>query len=50
MYGRNVTTRALLLGKVPAPATAQPFLAEVRGAKAQAAAQGKTEAKEKDRN
>jgi lipid-binding SYLF domain-containing protein len=50
IYGRNVTTRALLLGKVPAPATAQPFLAEVRGAKAQAAAQGKTEAKEKDRN
>jgi lipid-binding SYLF domain-containing protein len=45
MYGRNVTTRALLLGQVPAPAAAQPFLAEVRGAKAQAVAQGKAEAK-----
>jgi lipid-binding SYLF domain-containing protein len=45
MYGRRVTTRALLLGKVPAPAAAQPFLAEIRGAKAQAAAEGKTEAK-----
>ena len=33
MYGRNVTTRALLLGKVPVPAAAQPFLAEVHGAK-----------------
>src|SRR6202162_1863029 len=50
MYKGNVTTRAILLGKVPAPATAQPFLAEVRGAQAQAVAQGKTEAKEKDRN
>jgi len=38
MYGPNVTTRALLLGKVPAPAAAQPFLAEVRGAKAEARA------------
>src|SRR5713101_4741059 len=44
MYGRNVTTRALLLGEMPAPAAAQPFLAEIRGAKAQA----KAEAKEKD--
>jgi Las17-binding protein actin regulator len=35
-YGRKVTTRALLLGKVPAPSAAQPFLAEIRGAKAQA--------------
>jgi hypothetical protein len=33
------------LGKVPAPAAAQPFLAEIRGAKAQAVAEGKTEAK-----
>ncbi len=41
MYGRKVTTRALLLGKVPVPAAAQPFLAEVRGAKAQAVAEGK---------
>jgi lipid-binding SYLF domain-containing protein len=45
IYGRKVTTRALLLGKVPAPSVAQPFLAEVRGAKAQAVAQGKAEAK-----
>src|ERR1700731_2337903 len=49
MYGRKVTTRALLLGKVPAPSAAQPFLAEIRGAKAQAVAEGKAEAKEKDR-
>jgi len=56
MYGRKVTTRALLLGKVPAPAVARPFLAEIRGAKAQAVAvaEGKTEAKaeakEKDKD
>jgi len=54
MYGRKVTTKALLLGKVAIPAAAQPFLAEIRGAKAQAVAQGKTEAKaeakEKDKN
>src|SRR6202047_586663 len=53
MYGRKVTTRALLLGKVPPPSAAQPFLAEIRGAKAQAVAEGKaeakSEAKEKDR-
>ena len=49
MYGRNVTTRALLLGKVAAPAAAQPFLAEIRGAKAHAVAEGKAEAKEKDK-
>ena len=53
IYGRNVTTRALLLGKVPVPAAAQPFLAEVHGAKAQAVAEGKaatkSEAKEKDK-
>jgi lipid-binding SYLF domain-containing protein len=47
IYGRKVTTRALLLGKVPAPAAAQPFLAEIRGAKAQAV--GTAEAKEKDK-
>jgi lipid-binding SYLF domain-containing protein len=35
MYG-DVTTRALLLGEVPVPAAAQPFLAQVQGAKAQA--------------
>jgi SH3 domain-containing YSC84-like protein 1 len=36
IYGRNVTTRAILLGKVAAPSVAKPFLAEVREAKAQA--------------
>jgi SH3 domain-containing YSC84-like protein 1 len=41
IYGRKVTTRALLLGKVPAPAAAQPFLAEIRKAKAQAVAGSK---------
>ncbi len=35
MYG-DVTTRALLLGEVPVPAAARLFLAEVRGAKAEA--------------
>jgi len=45
IYGRKVTTRALLLGKVPVPTGAEPFLAEVRGAKAQAVAEGKAEAK-----
>jgi lipid-binding SYLF domain-containing protein len=52
IYGRKVTTRALLLGKVPAPAVAGPFLAEMRGAQAQAMAEGnadaKSEAKEKE--
>jgi SH3 domain-containing YSC84-like protein 1 len=41
IYGPKVTTKALLLGKVPAPATAQPFLAAIRGAKAQAVAEEK---------
>jgi SH3 domain-containing YSC84-like protein 1 len=36
MYGGDVTTRALLLGEVPVPAAAQPFLAEIRRAKAEA--------------
>jgi SH3 domain-containing YSC84-like protein 1 len=53
IYGPKVTTRALLLGKVPAPSVAKPFLAEIRGAKAQAVAEGKaeakSEAKEKDK-
>jgi lipid-binding SYLF domain-containing protein len=56
IYGRKVTTRALLLGKVTAPAVAEPFLAEVHGAKSQALAaekaearaEAKSEAKEKD--
>jgi lipid-binding SYLF domain-containing protein len=50
IYGAKVTTRALLLGKVPAPSVAKPFLAEIRGAKAQAVAEEKAEAKEKDKN
>ena len=41
IYGRNVTTRAILLGKVAPPAAAKPFLAEVREAKAQSVAAGK---------
>jgi lipid-binding SYLF domain-containing protein len=53
IYGHKVTTRALLLGKVPAPSAAQPFLAEIRGAKAQAVAEQKAEdraeAKEKNK-
>ena len=49
IYGSNVTTRALLLGKVTAPSAVQPFLAEIRGAKAQAAAAEKSEAKSEDR-
>ena len=36
IYGHNVTTRALLSGRVAVPAVAQPFVAEVRGAKAKA--------------
>ena len=50
IYGRGVTTKALLLGKVSAPAVVQPFLAEVRGAKAQAVAEGKAEEKAKENN
>ena len=50
IYGRGVTTEALLLGKVSAPAVVQPFLAEVRGAKAQAVAEGKAEEKAKENN
>ncbi len=41
IYGPGVTTRALLLGKVPVPAAARPFLAEIRGAKTEAAADKK---------
>jgi SH3 domain-containing YSC84-like protein 1 len=50
IYGSNVTTRALLLGKVAAPSVVQPFLAEIRGAKAQAVAEEKSDAKKKDKN
>jgi SH3 domain-containing YSC84-like protein 1 len=41
IYGRNVTTRAILLGKVATPSAAHPFLAEIREAKAQSVAAGK---------
>jgi len=37
-YGHDVSNRAVLTGQVTAPASAQPFLNSVRGAKAQAAA------------
>jgi lipid-binding SYLF domain-containing protein len=50
IYGRKVTTRTLLLGQVSAPSVAQPFLAEVRGAKAQAVAEGKAEEKAKEKD
>jgi SH3 domain-containing YSC84-like protein 1 len=49
IYGRNVTTRALLLGKVAVPAAAQPFLAEVHQAKVQAVAE-KADDKAKENN
>jgi lipid-binding SYLF domain-containing protein len=37
IYGPDVTTRAILTGKVPPPASARAFLAAVHGAKVQAA-------------
>ena len=49
IYGRKVTTRSLLSGKVPPPPLAQPFLAEIRGAKAQAVAEGKADSKSETR-
>src|SRR5690348_11356251 len=45
VYGRKVTTRATLLGQVPAPSAARAFLSAVSGAHAQAVAEAKTEAK-----
>jgi lipid-binding SYLF domain-containing protein len=39
IYGKKVTTRNVLLGKVASPAVAESFLNAVRGAKAQAIAQ-----------
>jgi lipid-binding SYLF domain-containing protein len=33
MYGRELSPRTILTGKVPAPSAAQQFLATVRGAK-----------------
>ena len=41
IYGRHVATRAVLLGKVEAPAAARPFLSAVRNAKSQAVEAGK---------
>jgi lipid-binding SYLF domain-containing protein len=41
IYGRHVTTRAVLTGKVKSPAAAQSFLSAVRGAKSQAVEAGK---------
>jgi lipid-binding SYLF domain-containing protein len=38
IYGPDVTTKALLSGQIPAPASASAFLAAVHGAKVQAAA------------
>lgn len=38
IYGSDVTERALLTGKVPAPPSAHAFLAAVRGAKGQSTA------------
>jgi SH3 domain-containing YSC84-like protein 1 len=49
IYGRKVTTKALLLGKVPAPASSQPFLTAIRGAKSQAVAQGRADDKSEAR-
>jgi SH3 domain-containing YSC84-like protein 1 len=43
IYGRRVTTRSVLLGKVAAPASARTFLDAIRGAKAQAVAQAAKE-------
>jgi lipid-binding SYLF domain-containing protein len=37
-YGRHVSSRAVLSGRVPVPAAAQPFLSAIREAKAQARA------------
>ena len=39
MYGPEVTTRALLLGEVPVPTEAQPFLEEIRVQQAASTAQ-----------
>jgi lipid-binding SYLF domain-containing protein len=39
IYGRNVSTRAVLTGKVAATKSSEPFLSAVRSAKAQAVAQ-----------
>jgi len=36
IYGKEVSSRDILMGKVPPPPAARPFLAAVRGAKAEA--------------
>jgi lipid-binding SYLF domain-containing protein len=41
IYGRNVTTKAVLTGTVAAPASAKSFLSAIRSAKAQAVEAGK---------
>jgi len=41
IYGRRASTRAVLRGNVAAPASADAFLDSIRGAKSQAAAQGR---------
>jgi hypothetical protein len=46
MYGDKVTSRSLLLGKVAVPSAGRLFLAAIRGAKAQAIAEGKPKATE----
>lgn len=43
IYGRHVTTRSALTGKVAIPAAAESFLTVVKGAKAQAIAQADKE-------
>jgi SH3 domain-containing YSC84-like protein 1 len=45
IYGRSVTTRALLSGQVPVPLVAQPFVAEVHGVKVQAKTAEKSDEK-----
>jgi lipid-binding SYLF domain-containing protein len=40
IYRHHITTRSVLMGGVAVPASSEPFLNAVRGAKAQAVAQG----------
>jgi len=46
---RSKSQLGFALGQGGGPSVAKPFLAEIRGAKAQAVAEGKAEAKEKDK-
>jgi lipid-binding SYLF domain-containing protein len=50
IYGRKATTRAILLGQVATPTSAQAFLSAVSGAKAQAVAEAKAEARAEARD